>query len=119
MSEGLVVTKRIDTISTSVQKTITSKLSSELSTKLNAELGLFPVPGSAKASGEIESKITAEFTTALANQLSTTMSCCGAVGAVAVLLALVLQPIAPSVSVIDKTNNSDPRFIFVLRFHCE
>ena len=69
-----VVTKRIDTISTSVQKTITSKLSSELSTKLNAELGLFPVPGSAKVSGEIQSKIAAEFTTALSNQLATTRS---------------------------------------------
>lgn len=69
-----VVTKRIDTISTSVQKTITSKLSSELSTKLNAELGLFPVPGSAKISGEIQGKIAAEFTTALTNQVSNTRS---------------------------------------------
>ena len=69
-----VVTKRIDTISTSIQKTITSKLSSELSTKLNAELGLFPVPGSAKVSGEIQTKIAAEFTATLATQVSTTRS---------------------------------------------
>jgi hypothetical protein len=69
-----IVTKRIDTISTSVQKTITSKLSSELSTKLNAELGLFPVPVSAKVSGEVQSKIAAEFTTALTTQVSGTQS---------------------------------------------
>ena len=69
-----VVTKRIDAISASVQRTISSKLASELSTKLNAELGLFPVPGLAKIGGEVQSKITAEFASVLTTYVSSTRS---------------------------------------------
>ena len=69
-----LVTKRIDTILISVQKTISSKLASELSTKLNAELGLFPVPGSAKISTEAQSKISTEFTEALSTQVTDSRS---------------------------------------------
>jgi hypothetical protein len=69
-----IVTKRLDVISTSVQRTITSKLASELSTKLSAELGLFPLPISAKGSAEAQSKVASEFTEALTAQVSGTSS---------------------------------------------
>ncbi len=69
-----VITKRVDNIASSVQRTISTKLASELSTRLNAQLGLFPVPVSAKVSGEVQSKISTEFTTSLTSELSGTQS---------------------------------------------